>query len=120
MAQRNSVFNPKSRYVQGGDTEVYENRLGWWERDLDSLTEDDTDDFIVIANRYDRRPDKFAADYFGNATMMWVLLQFNHFVDINEEFVAGKRIRVPIPDRAIFDFLSQSTGGVFPKTQTQR
>jgi len=117
MAIRNSIFAPKSRYVQGGDTEEYDKRLGWWERDLDTLLKSDTDNIIFISSEFDRRPDLFAAEYFGRSDLMWIVLQFNSIVDINEEFIAGKEIKLPVPDRVAFDFLNKNTGGIPPKTQ---
>ena len=115
MAVTNSVFNAKSRYTQGGETEVYDDRLGWWERDLDTFRENANDNFIRLSADYDRRPDKFAADYLGRSDLMWSILQFNSIVDINEEFVAGRTIRVPTPDRATFDFFNKRTGGIPPR-----
>lgn len=117
MAIDNSVYNTKSRYTQGGETIQYEKRLGWWERDLNTLKEDDTDLFIKINPKYNKRPDKFAADYFGRSDMTWVVLQFNSIVDINEEFISGKTVRMPQPQRALFDFLNKGTGGVQPPTE---
>lgn len=119
MALTNSVFNAKSRYVQGGDTEVYEERLGWWERDFYTIEKDDSDNIIKIARDFDKRPDLFAAEYLGRSDLMWVILQFNSIVDINEEFVAGKKIRLPTPERAMFDFFNNRTGGIPPKTENK-
>ena len=115
MPIRKSTNSAKSRYTQGGETEVFEQRLGWWERDLETLKEADNDLFVTIDSKYDRRPDLFAADYFGSALLMWVVLQFNNIVDINEEFLAGKTIRMPTQERALFDFLNKNTGGIPPR-----
>ena len=108
MANETSVESRDSRYTQGGETERFEERLGWWERDL----------FIQIAPQYDKRPDKMATDLFGRPTLMWIILQFNSIVDINEEFRAGKTIRVPEPSRAQLTFLNKATGGVTPANDT--
>lgn len=113
-----SIEGRDSRYVQGGDTEKYENRLGWWERDLDTIQQSTDDVFVVIGPDYDRRPDKMATDMFGRPTMMWMILQYNSIVDINEEFRSGKRIRVPEPSRAQLTFLNKPTGGVSPANDT--
>ena len=118
MASRNSTDSRDSRYTQGGETEKFEERLGWWERDLDSFLEQTDDVFVTIAPQYDRRPDKMASDMFGRSTAMWVILQYNSIVDINEEFRAGKRIRVPEPSRAQFTILNKPTGGVTPSTES--
>lgn len=114
MATRDSTQNAKSRYTQGGETTKYRRRLGWWERDLENFQHADDDVFVTLSNKYDRRPDVFAADYFGSSVLMWLVLQYNHIVDINEEFIAGKRIRIPNTSRALFSMLNKRTGGVPP------
>ena len=118
QASRNAADNAKSRYTQGGDVELFRRRLGWWERDLETLKEDDTDEFITITPKHDKRPDVMAADYFGSALLMWLILQYNNIVDINEEFIAGKTIRLPTTQRVLFDFLNKRTGGVAPRDET--
>ena len=112
MAVRNSVQNRESRYVQGGDTDVFENRLGWWERDIATFVPDSTDIILTIGPQYDRRPDKLAFQLYGRANLQWLVLQYNSIVDINEEFIAGKEIRVPDPSRASLGFLNKRTGGI--------
>ena len=113
----NSINNAKSRYTQGGSTEEFRNRLGWWERDVFMLERSDDDLLITISPKYDRRPDTLAYDLYGNAISGWVILQYNHIVDVNEEFRAGKQIRVPEPTRAAFDMFNKPTGGVTPSEQ---
>ena len=39
--RKKSTAVKDSRYVQGGDTTVYSNRLGWWERTLIDQADDD-------------------------------------------------------------------------------
>lgn len=112
----NAARNAKSRYSQGGPTEQWRERLGWWERDLGTLRKDDTDLFITLTAKYDKRPDTLAADWFGSSLLMWLVLQFNSIVDINEEFIAGKVIRLPTTTRVMFDYLNKRTGGVPPST----
>jgi hypothetical protein len=111
MAVRTSVRNRTSRYVQGGETDVYPKRLGWWERDIETFQYSTDDLFVKLAPQYDKRPDAFAADYFGQAGLQWVVLQYNSIVDINEEFRAGKTIRVPEASRVKLGFLNKRTGG---------
>lgn len=118
MASRNSVESHESRFTQGGATDRYENRLGWWERDLDNFQKSTSDLEVIIGPQYHKRPDKMAADYFGRSTLMWIILQYNSIVDINEEFVAGKKIIIPEPSRAQLTFLNKATGGVTPTTES--
>ncbi len=111
MANRNSVQNRESRYTQGGETETFDNRLGWWERDINNLSPDASDLFITIAPQYDKRPDRLAFDMYGRSGLQWLVLQYNSIVDINEEFISGKEIRLPDPSRATLTFLNKRTGG---------
>jgi hypothetical protein len=105
----NSVNNPKSRYTQGGLTDRYPRRLGWWERR--SIPKDDTDITITIKSSEDRRPDLIAYNMYGQASLMWVVLQFNNVVDIETELRAGMEIRLPTQRRLMLDVMNRSTGG---------
>lgn len=112
----NSVNDPKSRYVQGGTTDVYPNRLGWWERTAPVFS---TDDIMISAlpPKYNRRPDLLAYDLYGKATLAWVALWYNTIVDINTEFVTGATLRCPTSARLFSSILTSQTGGV-PVTTT--
>ena len=111
-----SINKRSSRYVQGGTTTTFPQRLGWWERLV--LETDDDDLFLTITNRQDRRADIIAFDIYGKANLAWLVLQFNNIVDENIELVAGKEIRLPTPDRVFFDMLNRSTGGIPDNTRT--
>jgi hypothetical protein len=100
-----SVQQKYSRYVQGGSTDVYKNRLGWWERETIPTADDDQE--VMIASRYDQRPDLMANDLYGKSTLMWIILQFNGILDINTEFLKGQTIFVPSYQRAIFDIAAK-------------
>jgi len=112
MAKRNinSTENILSRYVQGGDTERFTNRLGWWERRNLSRRGDDIT--ITISNLFHLRPDLMAHSLYGQTNYAWLILQYNNIVDVNEEFVVGKEIVVPSPSRVSIDIMTNQTGGV--------
>ncbi len=112
MSNRKSVESRESRYVQGGETETFDKRLGWWERDIITVSQDASDIFITIASQYDKRPDRLAFDMYGRSGLQWLVLQYNSIVDINEEFIAGREIRLPEPSRASLTFLNKRTGGI--------
>lgn len=103
MAQT-SLQNRKSRFVQGGTTEMNGNKLGWWEREEISQSPDDL--IITIPNRFDRRPDVLAQQMYGNPRLQWLILQYNNIVDLNTEFIAGKQIRLPSKERITMDIVS--------------
>jgi len=106
-----SIQEKYSRYVQGGKTDVYSNRLGWWERQGIPKAEDDVE--IQISAKYSQRPETMAYDIYGNATLMWVILQFNNILDINTEFVKGKVIWVPSYRRVFFDITTKPNNSNF-------
>ena len=52
---------------------------------------------VVISQKYDRRPDLMAYDYFGTPNLWWVFAIINKdvLVDPTEDFRAGITINVP-------------------------
>ena len=105
-----SVDDPNSRYVQLGLTDVYPNRLGWWERTPPVFA---TDDIMITAldPKYNTRPDLLAYDLYGKAVFACVVLWYNTIVDINEEFVTGATLRCPSSARLYSSILTSQTGG---------
>lgn len=110
MPKRKSTENKDSRFVQGGTTTIHPNRLGWWDRRTFEKADDDI--IINIAAKYANRPDLMAFDLYGKASYMWIVLQYNNIIDINDEFVQGKEIRLPSPARVAFEFLVNTPGGI--------
>ena len=105
-----SVDDPNSRYVQGGVTDVFPNRLGWWERSPPVFASDDI--MITALNpKYNTRPDLLAYDLYGKAVLAWVVLWYNTIVDINEEFVTGATLRCPSSTQLYSSILTSQTGG---------
>lgn len=99
----------ESRYVQGGTTNRFPTRVGWWERRI--LPQQDTDITIVIGTGEDRRPDLVASRIYGKPGMQWLVLQYNAIVDIETEFTAGTEIRLPNERRVTLDIMTQQAGG---------
>ena len=104
-----STDDKNTRYVQGGLTDVYPTRIGWWERYPMEFREDDI--IYTIPPEHSLRPDKVAHAFYGRSSYMWIVLQYNSIVDINLEFVTGKEIRIPPMERVTFDILNKNTGG---------
>lgn len=105
----NSVEVNNGRFVQGGLTDVYNNRLGWWERfPLERATDDIR---FTITREFQFRPDLLAFRLYQKATLMWLVLQYNNIVDINTEFVVGKTLYLPTARRVQVNILNQTTGG---------
>lgn len=111
-----STNKRRSRYTQGGVTTVWPRRLGFWERRV--IPQQDDDFFVTVSNRQDRRPDLIAFDYYDDASLGWLVLQYNNIVDLNQELRQGAQIRLPSADRVFFDLLNRPTGGVPGRRET--
>lgn len=109
MALNKSTEYNRSRYVHGGETTVYPTRLGWWSRK--KLPKSDDDIFITINARYNKRAWMVAYDYYGEHNFEWLILQYNSILDPNEEFITGREIRLPTPQRLGLEVLSGVVGG---------
>lgn len=108
-ANKSSVLKTKSRYVQGGETDLKKKRLGWWERYTDIPRDDATDITINVTPGYANRPDLIAFDYYSNANLAWIVLQYNDIIDIKEELIAGKTITIPSKQRVYFSIMTHAT-----------
>lgn len=103
-----STDQRNSRYVQGGSTDIFKNRLGWWERNIYINRTSDID--YEITQKFHLRPDLVAKQLYGTTALMWLVLQYSNIVDINTEFVAGKIIKLPAPERVATTFLNSAVG----------
>ena len=105
----NATENNNGRYSQGGLTDRLNNRLGWWER---YPMPRQTDDIVfTITKKYERRADLVAQQVYKQVSFMWLVLQYNNIVDINEELVVGKKLFLPTPQRVAVTIATRSTGG---------
>lgn len=103
---KNSILRRNSRYVQGGTTQRFANRLGYWQRRV--FPRHDTDEVFTLDVKYDRKPWLLAYDKYRNVELMWLVLQYNTILDVETEFVAGKEIRLPTATRVFMDLLSNN------------
>ena len=105
----NAVEYGNSRYVQGGTTDRFQNRLGWWERR--KLEKQDDDVRFRVGTRTAMRPDLIAFDMYGRVQLAWLVLQYNNIVDEKEELLPGAVIRLPTERRVTLDILNRAPGG---------
>lgn len=111
MSETNVINKRYSRYTQGGQSIIsINNKVKWWERRKINKSDDDL--IIEIMPRFNKRPDRLAFELYGKSELAWILLQYNTILDINDEFITGKFINAPHPNRVIFDILNQKTGGI--------
>lgn len=106
---KKSTDNRNSRYVQGGNSDIYSNRMGWWERKPFERRDDDIR-FIVSINEA-KRPDVISELVYGKAIYAWLVLQYNNIVDIETELLPGKELFLPSQQRLILDIITSPTGG---------
>jgi hypothetical protein len=106
MANTNSLQNRTGRYRQGGDTTAVPNRLGWWERHSFPKSTDDIP--FKITAKYISRPDLIAFDVYGRSKLMWVILQYNNIIDINQELTEGRILALPSVRRLQTEILTSS------------
>ena len=105
-----NVTKTNSRYTRGGTSDVYNTRVGWWERAI--LPHDPSDVFFDVDNKTQHRPDLISYQMYGTSSYAWMVLQFNNIVDINEELVQGTVLKLPTPSRLNTILLSNSPGGI--------
>lgn len=104
-----STDNRNSRYVQGGTTEIYSNRLGWWQRR--ELPRQDDDIRYIVQPTEEKRPDLISYSVYEKAQYAWLVLQYNNIVDVETELLAGTEIFLPSQERLILDIITKPTGG---------
>ena len=104
-----NVTKGNTRYTRGGLSDVYNTRTGWWERNI--LAHDPSDIFFDVNSDTAFRPDLIAHRVYGSSTYMWVVLQFNNIIDINEELTIGTVLKLPAPSRLNTVLLANSSGG---------
>lgn len=106
---KKSTDNRNSRYVQGGISEIYSIRTGWWERQIFERQDDDIQ-FVVGASDA-KRPDIISQIVYGKAIYAWLVLQYNNIVDVETELLPGKVLFLPSQSRLILDIITKPTGG---------
>ena len=111
MATRrpSSTDKRRARYTQGGQTDVFPDRLGWWERRV--IPQRDDDLFHTITGQEATRPDIIAFNAYGDANLEWLVMQYNNIVDNVVELAEGMEIRLPPKQRVSLSILTGSTGG---------
>lgn len=105
----NSTENRNSRYVQGGLTDIYSNRLGWWQKREINYQDDDFK--LSVLAQEAARPDLISQRVYGKPTYAWLVLQYNKIVDPETELVSGKEIRMPTQTRLVLDIITKPEGG---------
>jgi hypothetical protein len=99
---KSALDNKRGRYYVGGDTDVFANRLGWWERDLTILVHAVDDLQYLITKPVEFKPNLVSFDVYKTTALEWLVLLYNNIVDVNEEFTAGTTIQLPSPARALW------------------
>ncbi len=95
------------RYVLGGTTDVYVNRLGYWK--MANIPHNQPDDIIFgLDSKTQFRPDLISYKYYNQTSFDWLVLQYNYIVDINEEFIIGKTFSIPSYSRLFSNIITKT------------
>ena len=105
----NSTEYRNSRYVQGGVTDRYNNRIGWWERRNIPTSFDDIR--VIVSQGEANRPDLIAHRLYQKPKIAWLVLQYNNIVDPLTELIPGAVLRMPSQSRLMLSILTKPTGG---------
>jgi hypothetical protein len=105
----NSVDNRNSRLVQGGLTDRYNKRLGWWEKRTFEKRDDDL--IITVREQEAGRPDLISYRLYGKAIYAWLVLQYNNIADPVTELTTGAEIVMPTKQRLALDIMTKTEGG---------
>lgn len=108
--ENNSVNLKKSRYVNGGTTEVTNFSLEWWERSY--FQSDDSDLTYVVENAVAGRLDLIANAFYDEPRLWWIIAQYNNILDISEEVIPGRILQIPSKERVMTSFINGPLGGV--------
>ena len=103
---KSSILKKNSRYLQGGFTEILPNMLGYWDKREDIITEKIDNIKFITTKEFEGRPDKLAYYVYGRHDLTWLILQYNNIVDLTEEFIAGKEIKLPSMARVFTEILT--------------
>lgn len=98
-----------SRYVQGGITDIFAARLGWWERRV--LKESVDDITFIVEKHMEGRPDLISHVVYGTRHYSWLVLQYNNIVDVNDELIQGRELTLPRPTRVTREIATRPISG---------
>lgn len=101
----NSDIKQNSRYNLGGTTTVEDGFLKYW--DKFSFQKSESDSSIIIDENFAGRPDKLAFAMYNDSDLAWFILQYNDIIDVHEEFITGKKLYIPTPDRLKLELLKR-------------
>jgi hypothetical protein len=104
---KSSLDQKNCRLVQGGTTEMDGNFLAYWEK-KEILDNQLDDQIFTITADYAFRPDKISYKLYGRSDFMWIVLQYNNIVDINEELGIGVVLTVPSYGRVLYNITGNS------------
>lgn len=112
--EKNSTLVQNSRYVVGGETEVNQTALEWWERTVFTL--DDSDTTYTVEAKAVGRLDLIAQAYLGDSSLWWLLAQYNMILDPYSEITVGRVLRIPSTAR-VKTMLKGQMGGYESKRE---
>lgn len=114
----NSVMRRTSRYVSGGETEVSDWALEWWERAVFNTTENDDEQYYVVEQNLAGELRLISELFYNTEANWWIIAQMNNILDPYGEVTPGVVLR--IPSTATVDQIMQGRlGGIASKREVQ-
>lgn len=108
---KNSLRRAYSRLLQGGTSSTSGDKVSWWERKNIQVPDGSWFSY-TITSKTAGRPDTVAYETYGTTELEWVIIQVNNIIDVNEEFVVGKTIKVPTQQYVLSSILTKSVGNI--------
>jgi hypothetical protein len=91
---KNSAANRETgRYTRGGNTEVVDGKLGWWDKKM--IDPDPSDIVYIMESKYVGRPDLLGFVFYNDTKLWWIICQYNGILDPMNELVQGKVLLIP-------------------------
>ena len=86
---KNSAANQDNgRYTRGGNTEIVNDKLGWWDKKM--IQVDPSDIVYVMESKYEGRPDLLGFVFYNDTKLWWIICQYNGILDPMNELKEGK------------------------------
>lgn len=94
-------FKTNTRYTNGIVTKTRTGKDFLILRKPLKLKEADGDVFITVTQEYEKRPDLLADKVYDDASLWWVILEFNGIRDPFFQLKSGMILRIPQIDRVL-------------------
>jgi hypothetical protein len=104
---KNSAANQDNgRYTRGGNTEINNDKLGWWDKKI--IQTDPSDIIYVMESKYEGRPDLLGFVFYNDTKLWWIICQYNGILDPMNELKEGKVLLIPSKTKVDSQFVANT------------